>query len=153
VTAACCAAFSSGWCSPVSPTAWSSANGFAVDASRIMADANKPRMEARGIKKPRLAPRGGIYPPLDNAPFGAASPVTPKFISRSDPAARWTGGDEGEEPAPTIRHGSEGAKAAPARDGLTPCDGKGSPRLHSAEISLKYYATNPFVVMAFLEAD
>ena len=27
---------------------------------------------------------------LDDAAFGAASPVTPKFISRSDPAAIWT---------------------------------------------------------------
>lgn len=28
---------------------------------------------------------------LDNAAFGAASPVTPKFISHSDPASQWTG--------------------------------------------------------------
>jgi hypothetical protein len=27
--------------------------------------------------------------------FGAASPVTPKFISRSDPAAQWTGAHKG----------------------------------------------------------
>jgi Transposase DDE domain len=32
---------------------------------------------------------------LDNAAFGAASPVTPKFISRSDPAAQWTGAHKG----------------------------------------------------------
>jgi hypothetical protein len=28
---------------------------------------------------------------LDDAEFGAASPMTPKFISRSDPAAQWSG--------------------------------------------------------------
>jgi hypothetical protein len=28
---------------------------------------------------------------LDDAAFGAATPVTPKFISPADPAARWTG--------------------------------------------------------------
>ena len=32
---------------------------------------------------------------LDDAAFGAASPVTPKFISRSDPAAQWTGAHKG----------------------------------------------------------
>jgi hypothetical protein len=32
---------------------------------------------------------------LDNAAFGTASPVTPKFISRSDPAAQWTGAHKG----------------------------------------------------------
>ena len=32
---------------------------------------------------------------LGDAAFGAASPVTPKFISRSDPAAQWTGAHKG----------------------------------------------------------
>ena len=32
---------------------------------------------------------------LDDAAFGAASPVTPKFIARSDPAAQWTGAHKG----------------------------------------------------------
>ena len=32
---------------------------------------------------------------LDDAAFGAASEVTPKFISPSDPAARWTGAHKG----------------------------------------------------------
>ena len=32
---------------------------------------------------------------LDDAAFGAASPVTQKFISRSDPAAQWTGAHKG----------------------------------------------------------
>ena len=32
---------------------------------------------------------------LDDAAFGAATPVTPKFISPVDPAARWTGANKG----------------------------------------------------------
>src|SRR5215831_3032987 len=32
---------------------------------------------------------------LDDAAFGAASDVTPKFVSRSDPAAQWTGAMRG----------------------------------------------------------
>jgi hypothetical protein len=32
---------------------------------------------------------------LDDAAFAAASPVTPKFISPSDPAAQWTGAHKG----------------------------------------------------------
>ncbi len=32
---------------------------------------------------------------LDDAAFGAATPVMPKFISPADPAARWTGADGG----------------------------------------------------------
>jgi hypothetical protein len=32
---------------------------------------------------------------LDDAAFGAASDVTPKFVSPSDPAAQWTGAIRG----------------------------------------------------------
>ena len=32
---------------------------------------------------------------LDEAAFGAATPVTPKRLSPSDPASRWTGADGG----------------------------------------------------------
>ncbi len=32
---------------------------------------------------------------LDDAAEGAASPTTPKFVSRSDPAAQWTGAHKG----------------------------------------------------------
>ena len=32
---------------------------------------------------------------LDDAAFGAASEVTPKFISSTDPAAQWTGALKG----------------------------------------------------------
>ena len=33
---------------------------------------------------------------LDDAAFGAATEVTPNFISPSDPAARWTGAHDGQ---------------------------------------------------------
>ena len=33
---------------------------------------------------------------LDGAAFGAATEVTPKFISPADPAARWTGAHGGQ---------------------------------------------------------
>jgi len=71
--------------------------GFAVDASLIQADANKHRSipgaewnkdidpeQARRAVKEYLAT-------LDDPAYGAASDVTPKFVSPSDPAAQWTG--------------------------------------------------------------
>jgi hypothetical protein len=33
---------------------------------------------------------------LDDAAFGGATEVTPKFISPADPAARWTGAHGGQ---------------------------------------------------------
>jgi transposase len=74
------------------------AEGFAVDASLIAADANKQRSvpgsewaakedAGRSVKE--------YLAVLDDAAFGAASPVTPKFISPSDPAAQWTGAHKG----------------------------------------------------------
>ncbi|TWC78382.1 hypothetical protein FB593_11267 [Rhizobium sp. SJZ105] len=39
----------------------------------------------------------GTLTVLDDAEFGAASPVTPKFISPSDPVAQWTGAHKGTE--------------------------------------------------------
>jgi len=32
---------------------------------------------------------------MDNAAWGAASPVKRKFVSKSDPAAQWTGAMKG----------------------------------------------------------
>jgi transposase len=65
-----------------------SADGFAVDASLIGADANKQRSVPSRPAREYLAT-------LDDAAFGAASPVTPKFVSLSDPAAPWTGAYKG----------------------------------------------------------
>ena len=72
-------------------------DGFAVDASLIVADANKQR-SVRGARwnraiDPQTASRATkeYLATLDDAAFGAASEVRPKFVSPSDPAAQWTG--------------------------------------------------------------
>jgi transposase len=78
-----------------------SAEGFAVDASLIAADANKQRSVPGDQWDPTEARHAGVrsvheyLATLDQAAFGAASPVVPKFISRSDPAAQWTGAHKG----------------------------------------------------------
>ena len=78
-----------------------SADGFAVDASLIAADANKQRSvpskdwKPEEIKESAVRAAREYLATLDDAAFGAASPVTPKFISRSDPAAQWTGAHKG----------------------------------------------------------
>jgi transposase len=75
--------------------------GFAVDASLIVADANKQRSIPGSEWTKRRDPQGAsramreYLATLDDAAFGAASEVTPKFISRSDPAAQWTGAMRG----------------------------------------------------------
>jgi transposase len=77
------------------------AEGFAVDASLIAADANKqcsvPSKDwnPEELKKDAARAAREYLATLDDAAFGAASPVTPKFISRSDPAAQWTGAHKG----------------------------------------------------------
>jgi Transposase DDE domain len=75
--------------------------GFAVDASLIAADANKQRSipgkdwdKNRAPEKASRAVREYLAT-LDAAAFGAASDVTPKFVSPSDPAAQWTGAQRG----------------------------------------------------------
>jgi len=74
---------------------------FAVDASLIEADANKQRSipgpewnrqctldtASRAVKE--------YVETLDDAAFGAASEVVPKFVSPSDPASQWTGAHKG----------------------------------------------------------
>ena len=75
--------------------------GFAVDASLIAADANKqrsiPGKDWDKNRDPKVASRAvkEYLATLDDAAFGAASDVTPKFVSRSDPAAQWTGAMRG----------------------------------------------------------
>jgi hypothetical protein len=70
--------------------------GFAVDASLIVADANKQRSipgkdwdksgnaatTSRAVKE--------YLATLDDVAFGAPRELTPKFVSPSDPAAQWT---------------------------------------------------------------
>ena len=75
--------------------------GFAVDASLIAADANKqrsmPGSEWQKTRDPKTASRAvkEYLATLDDTAFGAASAVTPKFVSPSDPAAQWTGAMRG----------------------------------------------------------
>ena len=75
--------------------------GFAVDASLIVADANKQRSipgsewnKAPGSPGASRAMKEYLAT-LDDAAFGAASEVVPKFVSPSDPAAQWTGAMRG----------------------------------------------------------
>jgi transposase len=71
--------------------------GFAVDASLIAADANKCRSTPGAAWNKAIDPETAqravkdYLATLDDPAFGAASDVTPKFISPSDPAAQWTG--------------------------------------------------------------
>lgn len=75
--------------------------GFAVDASLIVADANKqrsiPGSEWQKTWDTEAASRAvkEYLATLDDAVFGAASDKVPKFISPSDPAAQWTGAMRG----------------------------------------------------------
>jgi transposase len=72
-------------------------DGFAVDASLIEADANKgrsiPGAEWNKEREPSTASHAvkEYLATLDDAAFGAATEVIPKFVSPSDPAAQWTG--------------------------------------------------------------
>jgi transposase len=75
--------------------------GFAVDASLIEADANRqrsiPGVEWKKQIDPQAASRAvkEYLATLNDAAFGAASEVLPKFVSPSDPAAQWTGALKG----------------------------------------------------------
>lgn len=71
---------------------------FAADASLIQADANRQNSSPQRDWSPENivpedAPRAvrEYLETLDDAAFGAASPVKPKFTSHSDPASQWTG--------------------------------------------------------------
>ncbi len=75
--------------------------GFATDASLIKADANKQRsadgredVDWERMARTRRSVREYLDT-LDDAAWGAASEVKPKFVSRSDPAAQWTGAHKG----------------------------------------------------------
>ena len=75
--------------------------GFAADASLIKADANKQRsvegseeVDWEAMAATRRSVREYLDT-LDEAAWGAASEVRPKFISQSDPAAQWTGALKG----------------------------------------------------------
>jgi len=69
---------------------------MAIDASLIEADANKQNSTPKedwdeASIDPADAPRAvrAYLGTLDEAAFGAASEVQPKFTSHSDPASQW----------------------------------------------------------------
>ncbi len=79
-------------------TGLASGQRYAADASIIAADANRQNSTPKADWNPEVinpddAPRAvqEYLETLDDAAFGAASTVTPKFISHSDPASQWTG--------------------------------------------------------------
>jgi transposase len=72
--------------------------GFAIDASLIQADASdRTRVEGAAGLPPNTAGRAveEYLAVLDDAAFGAATEVTPKFIAPADPATRWTAAHRG----------------------------------------------------------
>lgn len=73
--------------------------GFAVDASIIRADASRHRTAVDGAAGLPAEAAGRAVEEylavLDDAAFGAATPVIPKYISLSDPASRWTAAQAG----------------------------------------------------------
>ena len=64
--------------------------GFAVDGSLIRADANRQRGHTELQSDASSRAVREYLDVLDDAAFGGASPVAPKAISPTDPAARWT---------------------------------------------------------------
>ncbi len=70
---------------------------FAVDASIVVADAHRQRGVAQAGELDPASNRAvsEYLSVLDDAAFGGATPVEPKFISPTDPAARWTAASGG----------------------------------------------------------
>ena len=70
---------------------------FAVDASMVVADAHRQRGMASSGELALTSNRvvTEYLAVLDDAAFGAATPVEPKLISPTDPAARWTAANGG----------------------------------------------------------
>ena len=69
------------------------AEGFAVDASLIRADVHRQRSVPgeEGLPPEAVGRAVAEYlEVLDDAAFGGATPVEPKRVSLTDPAARWT---------------------------------------------------------------
>lgn len=72
--------------------------GFAVDGSLVAADADRRKGVTRkeDLSEDRVSRAITEYlDVLDDAAFGAATEKPPKFISETDPAARWTGAHGG----------------------------------------------------------
>ena len=98
VTVICCAMCSKPLSLNAADAGLASGQRYAADASIIAADANRQQSTPKvdwdpEAIDPNVAPRAvrEYLETLDDAAFGAASPVIPKFISHSDPASQWTG--------------------------------------------------------------
>jgi len=65
---------------------------FAVDGSIIVADAHRQRgvVNSSALEPDSNRAVTEYLSVLDDAAFGGATPVEPKFVSPTDPAARWT---------------------------------------------------------------
>jgi transposase len=73
--------------------------GFAVDGSLIRAEANRQRGGPGSEGLPAGAASRAVkeyLATLDDAAFGAATEVTPKYLSPTDPAARYTAAHGGQ---------------------------------------------------------
>jgi transposase len=73
--------------------------GFAVDASLIKADANRQKgfEGEKGLPPASRKPcHRRVLAVLDDAAFGAATEIVPKFISPAHPVARWIGAHRGQ---------------------------------------------------------
>jgi len=75
---------------------------LAVDASLIEADTNRQNSSPLSdwtpdMTDPQTTPRAVLeyLETLEEAAFGAATPVQPKFTSHSDPASQWTAARKG----------------------------------------------------------
>lgn len=75
---------------------------LAVDASLIEADTNRQNSPSKEEWEPdKINPKGApravreYLETLDDAAFGSATPVQPKFTSHSDPASQWTAARKG----------------------------------------------------------
>jgi hypothetical protein len=81
--------------------------GFAVDASPIEADANRQRSVPGSAwsqeRDPQTASRAvkEYLSLLNDAAWGGATEVVPKFVSPSDPTSQWTGAMKGRPSSPT----------------------------------------------------
>jgi hypothetical protein len=76
----------------------SAGQDFAVDATMVRADAHRQKgLAGQEDLEPENASRAvaEYLAVLDDAAFGAATEVAPKFVSPTDPAARWTAASGG----------------------------------------------------------
>jgi transposase len=76
---------------------------FAVDDSNIVADARRQRGAAQAGDLDPTSNRAvkEYLAVLGDAAFGGATPVEPKLVSPTDPAARWTAASGGSATRPT----------------------------------------------------